>query len=72
MSDIAKNPLRPVRDSLGYSREYVTRRLNPPRTAKTLDRWERGEVKPKHYYLVQLAEIYGVPIEQLQADNGQP
>ena len=71
MSDTTRNPLRPVRDRIGYSRDYVVRRLDPPVTSKTLARWEQGDTrKIRPYYLVQLAEIYHVPVETLR-DNGQ-
>jgi transcriptional regulator with XRE-family HTH domain len=70
MADTVQTKLRSVREYLEFSRELVARRLDPPVTARTIDRWERGTSRPKRYQLLQLATIYGVDVDQL--DNGKP
>jgi hypothetical protein len=64
-----KSPLRVARDDLGLAREAVTRRpeLDPPITAKTLERWENGTTPVRRWRLKQLAAIYGVSIKSLAA-----
>jgi len=68
MSDTT--PLRAARDHAELSREAVTRRpeLDPPISAKTLERWEAGG-RVKRFRLRQLARIYGVTIADLQSDD---
>lgn len=58
MSD-EPTPLRRARDKRGLSRERVVVQLDPPMSAKTLERWEAGGRVPE-WRLDQLAEIYGV------------
>lgn len=48
------------------SRERVVRQLEPPISAKTLERWETSGVPDKsRWWLKQLAAIYEVSIDQL-------
>lgn len=48
------------------SREHVTRQLEPPISAKTLERWEaRGVPMRSRWWLKQLAAIYEVSIDEL-------
>ena len=67
----AVTPLRRARERKGFSREHVTRHLEPPISSKTLERWE----DPGHssqapgWRLEQLAELYGVDLKRLQ--NGR-
>lgn len=71
MSDdqLTKSPLRDARESVELSREAVTRRpeLDPPISAKTLERWEFPGARVKRFRLKQLARIYGVPVSDLTA-----
>jgi hypothetical protein len=62
-----KTPLWVARERTGLSREMVVRRLDPPISAKTLERMERGVAPLRGYRLKQLAAIYEVPVEQIGA-----
>lgn len=57
-----KSALWQAREGLGYSREMVTRQpeLDPPITAKTLERWEKDPTPliRKRWRLAQLAAVY--------------
>ena len=68
------SPLRAAREYAELSREAVTRRpeLDPPISAKTLERWELPGARVKRFRLKQLAEIYGVDAAELQNDVGTP
>jgi len=76
MSDTSgqSTPLRAAREYAELSREAVTRRpeLDPPVSAKTLERWERPGARVKRFRLKQLAQIYGVDPAELQNDVGTP
>jgi hypothetical protein len=70
MSDTTghSTPLRAAREQAELSREAVTRRpeLDPPVSAKTLERWEQPGYRVKRARLRQLALIYGVSVEKLE------
>lgn len=57
--------LREARDRTGLSRERVAAQLDPPVSAKTVDRWERG-ANVKGWRLKQLAKIYEVTPDELR------
>jgi transcriptional regulator with XRE-family HTH domain len=71
MSDTTghSSPLRAAREQAELSREAVTRRseLDPPVSAKTLERWEIPGARVKQFRLQQLARIYGVTVAELQS-----
>lgn len=67
MSDTTHERLREAREELGLSRERTAARLIPPVSAKTLERWEKGISPIKGYRLLQLADLYGVPVGLLKA-----
>jgi hypothetical protein len=74
LSVTAANPLRAVREELGLAREKVTAQLNPPLSAKTLERWEKnGEIPRRNgsrrVYLPQLARLYGCLVRDLEASE---
>lgn len=56
--------LREARDYLGLSREKVAAKVGI--SSKTLERWEKGETPVKRYQLQQLAEVYGVSVDDLE------
>ena len=60
------NSLRVARERRGYSREYVSRQLEPPISSKTLERWEQGASPVKPWRLVQLASVYEVKVAELR------
>lgn len=62
--ELAKN-LWVARGDTGLSRERVVRLLTTPLSAKTLERWEKGERKPTEPWLSELAELYGVSVADL-------
>ncbi len=69
MSDTTtKTALRLARENAGLGREEVTRLLDPPISAKTLERWEERGRPSKPYWLVRLADIYGVTPKDLAAE----
>jgi DNA-binding transcriptional regulator YiaG len=52
----------------GLSRERVAALLDPPISAKTVERWEKGSTTPPPAWrLKQLARIYDVPLAELKA-----
>jgi transcriptional regulator with XRE-family HTH domain len=59
--------LRSYRDSLALSQEQAARlpQFEPPLLARTLGRWERGEVSVKYWRLAQLAHAYGLEFRDL-------
>jgi transcriptional regulator with XRE-family HTH domain len=65
MSDTASRLLE-TRTAEGRSRDYIARLLDPPPTAKTIERWEKGITPVPRWRLRQLAEVYGVPLEMLE------
>lgn len=70
MTDRAnKTPLWIARERAGLSREMVTRRaeLDPPISAKTLERMERGIAPLRGFRIKQLAAIYDVDVKELAA-----
>jgi DNA-binding transcriptional regulator YiaG len=62
---IEKTPLWQARESVGLSREHVTRLLDPPISAKTLERWEKGISPLRPWWRQRLAVIYDVDPEAL-------
>lgn len=50
----------------GLSREQVVRLLDPPVSAKTLERWERGVSPVKRPRLRELAAIYRVRLADIE------
>lgn len=65
VSSTESRALRAARDRLGLSREKVARLLDPPISAKTLERMENGDAPLKGFRLKQLAAIYEVTVESL-------
>jgi DNA-binding XRE family transcriptional regulator len=63
---LAKSRLRRARDELGLPRERVAPRLDPPISAKTLERWEKGITLAPRWRLQQLARIYRVKEHDLR------
>ena len=62
-----KTTLREARDRRGLSREKVGAMTG--RSSKTLERWEDPEKRPRHmkrYVLEELAEIYGINVDDLE------
>lgn len=60
-----KSPIWQAREDEGLSREEVTRLLDPPVSAKTLERWEKGITPVPKWRLRDLAQIYKVPLDSL-------
>jgi DNA-binding transcriptional regulator YiaG len=50
--------LRALRNETGLSRERAVRELDPPASAKTLERWEKGTTPIPKYRLVQVLALY--------------
>ena len=74
MTDAGKSPLRLAREQAELSREGVTRRpeLQPPISAKTLERWEPAAAfVSSRWRLRQLARIYGVPMSELKDSDSR-
>lgn len=61
-----KTPLWIARERTGLSRETVSRKLDPPISAKTLERMEKGAAPLKGFRLRQLADIYEVSEDDLR------
>lgn len=60
-----KGALWLAREAEGLSREKVARLLDPPVSAKTLERWERGFTPIPHHRLRQLAQVYRLRVTDL-------
>jgi len=71
MDAAAASPLRQARERKGFSREHVTRKLESPMSAKTLERWEKEISQPPGWRLEQLAELYGVDPDALMDGHGK-
>jgi transcriptional regulator with XRE-family HTH domain len=56
-----------ARNSLGLSRERVAALCDPPISAKTLERWEKGISPLPRWRAQQLAAIYGIGIRRLES-----
>lgn len=69
MSDTAtfEHPIWAARKAEGLAREKVVRQLEPPVSAKTLERWERGDTPVPKHRLRQLAQIYRVRVNEVAA-----
>jgi hypothetical protein len=50
--------MRVRRERLGLSRERIAGRLEPPVTAKTIERWEKGVSPLPGYRRIQLDVLY--------------
>ena len=61
------SPLWRARQKEGLSREHVSRLLDPPISAKTLERWEKGAKVPP-WRLKQLAHVYRLRVRELEAE----
>lgn len=59
----SKNAMRGVRVLRGITRGEAADGIGV--TAETIGRWERGDSEPTRPYLIKLAEMYGVSIDQL-------
>ena len=66
--DWTTSPQRKARDAEGLSRDAVARLLDPPVTAKTIERWEKGDRTPR-WRLKQLAALYNVTLADLENDG---
>jgi ribosome-binding protein aMBF1 (putative translation factor) len=55
-----RTPIWEERERLGLSRERVAAQLEPPISAKTLERWEKRITPAPLWRLQQLARLYGV------------
>lgn len=69
--DIAKN----IRNNLlrerglsGFSQSYVGQKVGV--TKNMVSKWERGHSLPSIVYLYQLAELYGVTVDDLLQEEG--
>ena len=60
-----EHPVWAARRLSELSRESVARLLDPPISAKTLERWERCLSPIPAARLRQLAKLYAVPVEEL-------
>lgn len=64
-----RSALWKARAAAELSREHVSRLLDPPISAKTLERWEKGHNPPSKRRLRQLALIYRVRASDLNGDR---
>lgn len=55
--------LKELRIEKRLSQEYVARLLNVSRV--TIDNWENGSTEPTYSKAVELAKLYGVPLDKL-------
>jgi transcriptional regulator with XRE-family HTH domain len=67
--------LRRLREARGLRQEEVASQLVPPMSWRTLHRWEKNgppyrRDEHRDSWLAQLAERYGVSVEELK--NGRP
>ena len=62
-----KSALWTVREEAGLTRQMVADLLDPPITAKTLERWEKGVSPISDRRMGQLALVYRVPRRKLVA-----
>jgi DNA-binding transcriptional regulator YiaG len=60
------HPIWPARLAENLSREKVVRLLDPPVSAKTLERWERGITPVPKWRVRQLAAIYRIRLSDLK------
>jgi len=60
-----KSALWLAREAEGLAREKVAPLLEPPITAKTLERWEKGITPVPRWRLRQLAKVYKTKIGAL-------
>jgi len=56
--------LQTIREARRLSRAGVATRLGM--SAKQLERWEKGKTDVKRMHLLALADIYEVPVEELE------
>ena len=56
--------LQTIRETRRLSRAAVATRLGM--SAKQLERWEKGKTDVKRMHLLALADIYDVPVEDLE------
>lgn len=55
--------LKELRTKRNFSQEYVARMLKVSRA--TIDKWEGGVTEPKYSKAVELAKLFGVPLDKL-------
>lgn len=61
-----KGTLWGAREAMGLSRERVAPQLDPPVSAKTLERWEKGITPVPRWRLAQFARLYRVKVRDLE------
>jgi transcriptional regulator with XRE-family HTH domain len=61
------NRLRKYRRDMGYSQQYVAKKLKLPSSCN-LSRWEKGLTRPSIEDLLKLSLLYNTLVEQLYAD----
>ena len=66
---LAKN-LAHYRRQSGLTQSELSERINY--SDKSVSKWERGEGMPDVYVLTQLADIFGITINDLLADTPKP
>lgn len=64
-AEVPPNRLRQLRESRSLSQQEVADRLGLPVTAHQVSRWERGPVVPQPRTRRALADVLGVPVDEL-------
>lgn len=59
--------LQTLRKQAGYSQEQLADRLGVSR--QTVGKWENGQAVPELYGLIQLSELYRIPIDRIVKDD---
>lgn len=62
-----QDKLQYLRKKNGYSQEQLADKLNIAR--QTISKWETGQAIPELFGLIQLSELYGVPIDRIVKED---
>ena len=58
-----------LRAARGMTLEEVGNRLDPPRSAQAVWKWENGGIMPRAVALFQLADLFGVSVSELTGED---
>ena len=58
-----KKTIRQLREAHGWTQETLARRLGVGQPA--VSAWDRGERLPRRRYILRLAELVGISVEQI-------
>lgn len=60
--------IRELREQKGWTQAQLGAKFKKPKSPEIICRWEKGNVVPRAQNLIELAKIFGVPVEKIRID----